>query len=200
MKYPFNFSVEMAGKSDFRILAEDFEYSASVLYAHSCGGLSKTTSMGGLTPEFYKGNLIPTVVLYRHAVELIIKALLEEIDPGIDSKDYSHDLQKAWKGCITEAKANYFSIDNDGKIEEMLKLLGEKESQLLDNQRYRYPYKVDNKNKTYLKDQPPITTECIESLIGLYNKIHDIVLSIAERNYQCSLQEEKSLEIIEEDA
>lgn len=173
-KYFINLSAPMDEIDSFLKLAEIFHFSAEMLYAVSGDGLNNCQGMG-LTPEFFNNNFVPTVYLYRHAIELIMKALLEEIEP--EDIPEKHDLRFLWDRCKATITKNGFSFVFLDDIEKDLTWLEQKG--VLDDQLYRYPYSKKNKSENiHLKDQGPIDTKCIVTMGGLYLRIHEIVLSI----------------------
>lgn len=179
-KYMIDLSADMSGMDNFYNLAKTFHDSAVRLYAYSCNGYINPR----LPRELYDNNLVPAIYLFRHAVELMLKALLEEMS-CFDNKDTNHNLQKLWKKCVASV-TDPFVILNKEKIECTFAWFEEEFPGVLDDQLYRYP---TTKRNEFLHKQGPIKTEGIEKFIALYNGIRSAVENIQGVKYRLANQQ-----------
>lgn len=154
-----------------------FLTSAESLRALAYDGIAKNkiNSMGQPTNDVWHQHLFTAFYLYRHAIELALKALCESLINN-DVKD--HDLEKIWNLYSNEDRITYTLKDQIIKAFEILK----KFHVLNDEQLFRYHNKIKKKQIIDFEEMPNIEHKEMETLSYCAWGIRQAVLEAMHTN------------------
>lgn len=211
MKYMIEFSAGMEELNGYLAMMWCFIDSASTLHGVAIDGLlkNKSNSIGQPTDEVYHQKIIIAFFLLRHALELGIKALINEHDNLTFSTTSSHRE----KNKLIQFLCNLFcrirfkknnNIDDRKLYGHNLKKLWENVNQSYINEAFKKEiakgfvvlkkykllkyaelirYHVDNKGNQ-IKNLPPIESKDFEDLLDVVVKVRFAVLEVLESIYQ----------------
>ena len=152
-------------KSHFDVLS-CFLRSATTLHAVACDGIAnnKNSSMSSVTNDVWNGHFITSFFLFRHTLELAIKALVKEIK-SVDI--HGHNIKKMWEENVPDYKNVLPEV-----INKAFAVLA-KYHILEDAQLFRYH--VDKSGAT-LSSMQPIKNEDFDALSGAAWAIRQTIL------------------------
>ena len=152
-------------KNNFDILS-CFLRSATTLHAVACDGIAGNNKnpIGAVTNEVWNDHFITAFFLFRHAIEVAIKALIKEIK-NLDI--HGHNIKKIWEENIPD----YQNVLPE-EINKAFIVLA-KFNILEDAQLFRYH--VDKGGVT-LKSMQPIKNDDFDALSGAAWAIRQIIL------------------------
>lgn len=168
MKELFTVSAITSEMQNHFDVLECFLHSATELYAVAVDGINKNSdgSIGMMSNEFWNQNLVTSFFLFRHAIELGVKALIKEVS---SSDVNGHDIQKLWEKNIPNYRA--VLVAEISKAFSVLK----KFNVLNDAQLFRYH---NDKGGNRLKDLPAIENDDFNALSDLAWKIRQAILEV----------------------
>ncbi len=142
-----------------------FLKNAMTLHAVACDGMAgRGENIGQSTPEYWNEHFVGAFFLFRHALELSIKALIKEMT-GIDV--HGHDIKKMWEDNIPD----YRNIIPE-KINKVFAVLV-KFHVLNDAQLFRYHA---DKGGIKLKDMPLIQNNDFDAISDAAWTIRQLIL------------------------
>ncbi len=158
MPYLLDISVSTSDISSNLELLDCFEISAKMLYtfAHD----EKTKPQLG-TVDFSNKYLIISLYLFRHSIELGIKALIEAITT---ESFYHHDIEEIWNEI---PKVYKLFLSGNGKLGNAINVL--KKYQILNDEQL-FRYHIDQ-NENSLKKLPVISNPDYETLLAFVERI-----------------------------
>ncbi len=124
-------------------------------------------------------NIYPVMFLFRHYLELIIKAMYVYFD--INNKKYydmkvnllsNHRLSEIWPGLkqkLMEEESDYYGEDSYYFVETLDGIV--KKFILIDNDSYRFRYPIDKNNDLYFKRDKEYNLEKIRNDIREFDEI-----------------------------
>ncbi|WP_126322243.1 hypothetical protein [Candidatus Rickettsiella viridis] len=164
MKSLINISASTGELQDHFDLLSCFLNSASMVRGMACDGITRNNSIGSPMPEFWNQHFITVFYLFRHALELAVKALIKEVT-GHDV--VGHNIQKMWEENIP----NYQNVIPE-QINKTFTVLA-KYHLLNDAQLFRYHA---DKGGVKLKDMPLIHSDDFDTISGAAWAIRQLVL------------------------
>lgn len=175
MQEPSNFSAITSDMKDHFNVLNCFLNSAIELRRAASNGFIQESegSISGEVNHFWNHHLVTSFFLFRHVIELGMKALIKEVT----GKDvHGHDIEKLWKENIPTHETEL-----SAEISKAFSVL-KKFNVLNDAQLFRYH---SDKSGKKLKDLPAIESDDFDALIGLAWKIRDAVLEVidAKKDY-----------------